>query len=136
MHSQLLRLQINPLLRTPLSINYLHSHLHLSSFQRSLLLQTLLLNLHLHLHVLCHSMRLVSLFPDTRLNTLTFKFLTTPGTHNFARGLLILLQLPLHLLVLILQGSPPLTLTTCGLVSHFWLLLNLRLLKSIKTLVL
>ena len=71
-HSQLLGLQINPLSHTPLSINSLHSHLHLPSSQRCLLLQTLLLNLRLRLHVSCHSMRLASLVPDTRLNTLTF----------------------------------------------------------------
>ena len=38
----------NPLSHTPLSINSLHSHLHLSSFQRCLLLQTLAFSLHLH----------------------------------------------------------------------------------------
>ena len=38
-----------------------------------------------------------------RLNTLAFKFFTTSGTHVFAYGSLILLQLPLHLLVLILK---------------------------------
>ena len=98
-HSQLLGFQINPLSHTSLSNNSLHSHLHLSSFQRCLLLQTLLLNLHLHLRVSCHFMHLVSLIPHTRLNTLTFKFFTTSGTLNFASGLLILLKLPLHLLV-------------------------------------
>ena len=50
-------------------------------------------------------MRLVSLVPDTRLNTLTFKVFATLGTHNFGSGLLILLQLPLHLLVLTLKGK-------------------------------
>ena len=64
-----------------------------------------MLNLHLHLHVSYHSMRLVSLFPDTRFNILTFKLFTTSGTHNFACRLLILLQLPLRLLVLMLQGK-------------------------------
>ena len=67
-------------------------------------------------------MRLVSLVPDTRLNTLMFMFFTTPGTHNFVHGLLILLQLPLHLLVSILKGentgSSPLTLTIWGLTLH------------------
>ena len=33
-----------------------------------------MLNLHSQLQVSCHSMRLVSLVPVTRLNTLTFKF--------------------------------------------------------------
>ena len=55
-------------------------------------------------------------------NTLTFKFFTTSGTHNFASGLLILLQLPQHLLVLILEGkntgSSPLTLRVCGLTFY------------------
>ena len=101
-HSQLLGFQINPLSHAPLSINSLQFHL-LLSFQRYLLLQTPMLNLHLHLHVSSHSMRLVSLFPETTLNTLTFKFFTTSRTHNFAHGLLILLQLSLHLLVLILK---------------------------------
>ena len=103
-HSQLLGFQINSLSHTPLSINSLHSHLHLSSFQRCLLMQTLLSNLHLHLHVSCHFMCLVSLVLDIRLKTLTFKLFTASETHIFAYGSLILLQLPLHLLVLILKG--------------------------------
>ena len=84
----ILGFQINTLSHTPLSINSFTRAfiLHLSSFQRCLLLKTLLLNLHLHLHVSCHSMRLVSLVPDTRLNNLKFKFFTTSGTHNFAHG--------------------------------------------------
>ena len=102
-HSQLLGFQINPLSHTPLSINSLHSHLHLSSFQRCLVLQTLLSNLHLHLEVSCHSICLGSFVHDIKLKILTFKFLTTSGTHNFAQSLLILLQLPLHLLILILK---------------------------------
>ena len=36
-HLQLLGFQICPLLHIPLSINYLHSHLHLSLIQRCLL---------------------------------------------------------------------------------------------------
>ena len=103
-HSQLIGFQINFLSHTSLSINSLHSHLPLSSFQRCFLLQTLASNPHLHLHVSCHYICLVSLVLDITLNTLTFKFFTTSGTHNFAYGLLILLQLPLHLLVLILKG--------------------------------
>ena len=109
----------------------MHSHLHLSSFQCCLLLQTLLINLHLDLHISCYSLRLVSLVPDTRLNTLTFTFFTTSGTHNFAHGLLILLQLPLHLFVLILRrrntGSSPLTLTIYNLTLHFWLFVEIQL---------
>ena len=54
-HLQLLRFQINPLSYIPLSVNSLHSHLHLLFFQRCLLLQTLASNLYLHLHVSCHS---------------------------------------------------------------------------------
>ena len=104
-HSQLVGFQINLLSHTPLSINSLHSHFYLSSFQRCLLLQTLLSSLHLHLHVSCHSMCIVLLVLDIRLNTLTFKFLSTSGTHDFAYGLLILLQLPLYLLVSMLKGK-------------------------------
>ena len=55
-----------------LSINSLHSHLHLSSFHLCLLSQTLASNLHLYLHVLCHSICLASLGLDIRLNTSTF----------------------------------------------------------------
>ena len=44
-------------------------------------------------------MCLVSLVLDIRLNTLTFKSFIASGTHIFAYGSLILLQLPLHLLV-------------------------------------
>ena len=113
---------MNPLSHTYLSINSLHSHHHLSSFQRCLLLQTLASSLHSHLHVSCHSMCLVSLVLDIRLNTLKFKFLMILGTHNFACGLLILLQLLLHLLVLILKGKntglSPLTSRICGLTLH------------------
>ena len=57
----------------PLSINCIHSHLHLSSFHLCcLLLQTLPSNLHLHFQVLCHFMCLVSLVLDIRLNTILF----------------------------------------------------------------
>ena len=74
-HSQLLGFQINPLSHFPLSIDSLHSHLDLSLFQCCLLLQTLASNLNLHLQVSCHSMRLVSLVLDIRLDTLTFMHL-------------------------------------------------------------
>ena len=96
--SQLLGFQINPLLHIPLSINSLHSHQHLSLFHLSLLLQALASDLYLHLQVLCYPIYLVSLVLDIILNTLTFKPLTTSGTHNFTNGSLILLQLPLHVL--------------------------------------
>ena len=49
----------------PLSINSLHSHLHLSLFQRCLLLQTITFNLLLHLQVSCQ---------DTYLFSLVFEF--------------------------------------------------------------
>ena len=71
-HSQLLGFQINPLSHIPLSINSLHSHPHLLSFHRCLLLQTIASNLHSHLHFSCYSINLVSLVLDIRLNTLTF----------------------------------------------------------------
>ena len=82
--SQLLGFQINPLSHKPLSIHSLHSHLHLSSFQRCLLLQTPASKLYLLLHISCHSMCFVSLVLDIRLNSLTFKVFTTSGTHIFA----------------------------------------------------
>ena len=59
---------MNPLSHTPLLINSLHSLLHLSLFQRCVLLQMLASNLHLHLHVSFHSMYLVSLVLDISLN--------------------------------------------------------------------
>ena len=61
LHSQILGFQINTLSHIPLSINSLHSQLHLSLFQRCLLLQTFTANLHLHLQVSCHFICLVSL---------------------------------------------------------------------------
>ena len=70
-----------------LSILYkliLYIHTHLSSFQRCLLLKKLASSLHLHLHVSYHFIYLVSLVLDIRLKTLTFNFLATSGTHNFA----------------------------------------------------
>ena len=98
----LLGFQINPLPHIPLAINSLHSHLHLPSFHLCLLLQTLASNLHLHAQVLCHSICLVSLVLDIRLNTLTVMFLIVSGTHNLAYGSLIVLQLPLHLFIVML----------------------------------
>ena len=98
-HSQFLGFHI------PLLTNSLHSHLHLSLFHICLLLQTLEVDLHRHLQVACHIIYLVSLILLIRLNTLTFMFLTMSGTHNLAYGLLILLQLPLHLFALILKGK-------------------------------
>ena len=58
----------------------------------------------MHLQVSCHFMCLVSLVLDIRLNTVTFKSFPVSGTQIFAYGLLILLQLPLHLFILILKG--------------------------------
>ena len=66
----------------PLSINSLHSRLHLWLFQRCLLLQAPSSSLHLHSQASCHSMILVSLVLDTKFNTLTFKFISTSGTHH------------------------------------------------------
>ena len=103
-HSQLLGFQINPLSQIPLSTDSLHSHLQLFLFHRCLLLETISSNLHLHLYFSCHFINLVSLVLDIRLNTLTFKFFIISGTQIFAYGLLILLQLPLHLFILILKG--------------------------------
>ena len=71
-------------MHTRLSINSLHSHRHLSSFQCCLLLQTLASSLHLHLHVSCYFMCLVSLALDIRLNNLTLNFLQH-HEHTFLR---------------------------------------------------
>ena len=92
------------LLHTPLSINTLHSHLHLFLFQRCFLLQTIASNLYLPLHFSCYSINLVSLVLDIRLNILAFQFFIISGTQIFAYGSSISLQLPLHLLILILKG--------------------------------
>ena len=100
--SQLLQFQINPLSHTQTHAHthtYTHTH---TLFQRSFSLQTLVSNLHLHLHVPCHSVYLVSLVLDIKLNTLMFMFYITSGIHNFSNGSLILLQPRLHLLVLML----------------------------------
>ena len=48
------RIKKYPSLHTPLSINSLYSHLHLSSFHRCLLSQIILSNLHIHLQVSFH----------------------------------------------------------------------------------
>ena len=66
LHSQLqlLLFQINPLSQLPLSINSLHSHLHLCVFHLCLLLQTLESNLNLPMQVSCHLICLVSLVLD------------------------------------------------------------------------
>ena len=93
---------MSPLSHIPLSINFLYSHLHLSLFHFCLFLKTLVSSLHLHLQFSCYYMYLVSLVLDVRLNTLPFKFLTISGTHTFAHGSLILLQLLLHLFILTL----------------------------------
>ena len=88
---------------------------------------------------------LVSLVLDIRLNTLAFKFFITSGTHIPAFGALLLLQLPLHLLVLMLKEKDTgssilhkqfvvlLYILDCSLKYN---LMNLRLLKLIKLLIL
>ena len=48
--------------------------------------KNIIASLHSHLQISCHSICLVSLVLDSRLKALTFKFLTTLGTHNFAHG--------------------------------------------------
>ena len=65
-------IQINSLSKLTLSISSLHSHLHLSSFQCCLLLQTLASNLHLHLQVSWNFMHLVSLVLEIKFNALIF----------------------------------------------------------------
>ena len=86
-----------------------------------MLLQALASSLHLHLQDSRHFICLVSLVFDIKFNTLTFKVFAVSGTHNFAYGSLILLQLPLHLFGLILKGkknasSSLLTLTISDLI--------------------
>ena len=75
-------------------------------------------------------MCLVLLVPDIRLNAPTFTFLTTSGTYNFAYGSLKLSQLPLHLIVLILNGKNTglslLTLRIYGLTLHSWLFIEIH----------
>ena len=69
-------------------------------------------------------MCLVTLVLDIRLNILTFKFLTISGSHSFACGFMILLQLLLHLLILILKGKRILFTTNVdNLWSYFALLI-------------
>ena len=58
----------------------------------------------MHLHDSCHFTDLVSLINEIKLNALTFKFFTVSEIQVLAYGSLILLQLPLHLLILILKG--------------------------------
>ena len=120
-HSQLLGFQINPLSHTPLSINSLHSHLHLSLFQRCLLLQTLAPNVHSHLHVLRHSMCLVSLVLDIWLNNLTFKFFYNISNTKFCIWLVGIITTT----TILLYNSSPLPLTMWGLVLHSWLLIEI-----------
>ena len=81
-HAHKLGFDINPSLHRTLSINSLHSHLHLSLFQGYLSLQTLASNLHLYTQVPYHDTLRVSLVLDARLNTLIFMSLTTSGTHD------------------------------------------------------
>ena len=66
-------------------------------------------------------MSFVSLVLSIRLNTLTFKPFTTSETHIFGYGSLIILQLPLHLLVLILK------LITSGLTLHARFFIEMQL---------
>ena len=66
---------------------------------------------------------LVSLVSDIILNTLTFKFLAISGTQILAYGSLILLQLPLHIFILRLNGKNIglllLMLIVSGLTLHY-----------------
>ena len=68
-------------------------------------------------------MCLVSLVRGISLSTLTFRFFYDIRNFFFAYGSLIFLQLPLHLLVLILKGqntsSSLLTLIISGLTLHY-----------------
>ena len=116
----------------PLSINSLHSHLHLLSFQRCLLLQTLPSNLHLHLHVSCHSICLVSLVLDIRLNTLTFTFLTILGT-QFCMRIIDTVATTAAFDCFNTKGKKVdyllVILTICGLILHSLLFIEIQLNK-------
>ena len=85
-----------------LSIHSLHVDLHLSSFHLCLSLQTLVSSLHLHLQAQYHFIYLVLVVLEIRINAFTFMFLQTSRKHNFTYGSLILLQPPLHSLILTL----------------------------------
>ena len=80
---------------------------------------------------------LVSLVLDIKLNTLTFKSFITSGIHIFVYGLSILLQLPLHLLVLILKlqntGSLLLKLIISGLILHSWFFIEMQFKEVVLT---
>ena len=95
-HLQVLGLKIRLFSNIHSSINSLHSHLHLSSLNLCLLLQTFALNPHMHLQVSCHIICLVFFILGIKLNTFTFMFLMISGTGNLVYVSLILLQLPLH----------------------------------------
>ena len=60
--------------------------MHLSSFQRYLLLQALASTLHFYLHVSCNFLYIASFALDIRLNSLRFMFLTTSGIHILEYG--------------------------------------------------
>ena len=79
----------------------------------------------MHLHVSCHFICLVSLVLDIILHTLTFKFLKASGTQILAYGSLILLQLPLHLFTLILNGN------YCEILGNIELLLLILIISGL-----
>ena len=110
----------------PLSINSLHSRLHLWLFQRCLLLQAPSSSLHLHSQASCHSMILVSLVLDTKLNTLTFKCISTSGTHHMDMHIICIWIIDIitttaafiYTVGIQKKGSLLLIFTICGLISH------------------
>ena len=83
--------------------------------------------IYIHTYTFHTILCLVSVVLDIRLNTLRFNFFTASGTHSFAYGSLILLQLQLHLLVLILKGqnsgSLLLRLIIFCLTLHAWIII-------------
>ena len=121
---------INPLSHIPLSINYLHSHCHLSLFHLCLLLQTLSSSVHICFYMFLATLCLVLLVLNIRLNTLRLIFLTI---HNFAYRILLIMANEntsnYHcILALILEGkktgSSLLRLTTFGLTLHSWVMIE------------
>ena len=77
------------------------------------------------------SVNLVLLLLDIRLNTLTFKFFYNIRNTNFCIRIINITTTATAFIVSIINGkntgSSPLTLTTCGLVLHFWFFIQIQL---------
>ena len=100
-HLQLLGFQTNSLSHFLLTE---HSHLHLSLFCFCLLLRIIGSNLHSHLQLSCHFIRFVLFFHDIRSNTFKVMFFDNIWNTYSRIWVGVLLQFPLHLFTLILNG--------------------------------